>query len=77
MVGNLWFIAAAALTAGVLLLLALRRASRGADCCARSRPGASPSAGGAAPTSHSSLERARSGLSLPTAPVAEDAGSEA
>lgn len=42
MAGNLWFIAAAALAAGALLLRAQRRGSPGTDCCARSRPGGQP-----------------------------------
>lgn len=69
MAGNLWFIAAAALAAGAMLLRAQRRGSPGTDCCARSRPGASLSAG-----SHSSSEQERSGQSR--AGASEDAGSQ-
>lgn len=78
MAGNLWFIAAAALAAaalaaGALLLRAQRRGSPGTDCCARSRPGASLSAG-STPTPHSSSEQERSGQSR--AGASEDAGSQ-
>ncbi|MDK4320082.1 MAG: hypothetical protein DI558_05145 [Corynebacterium propinquum] len=73
MAGNLWFIAAAALAAGALLLRAQRQGSPGTDCCARSRPGASLSAG-STPTPHSSSEQERSGQSR--AGASEDAGSQ-
>lgn len=76
MVGNLWFIAAAALATGVLLLQAQRRDSPGTGCCARSRPGASLSAAGSTPTPPSS-EQDRSVLSRAGASAAKDAGSQA
>ncbi len=75
MAGNLWFITPAALTAGVLLLLAQRRASPGTNCCAR--PEASRSAGRSTPSSHPSPEQERSGLSRPGAFAAKNAGSKA
>ena len=75
MAGNLWFITAAALTAGVLLLLAQRPASPGTNCCAR--PVASLSAGGSTPSSHPSPEQERSGFSRPGASAAKDEGSKA
>lgn len=75
MAGNLWLIAAAALAAGVLLLQVQRRGSPGTDCCARSRPGGSLSAG-SAPTPHLSLEQERSGQSRAGASAVKDAGPE-
>ena len=75
--GNLWFIAAAVLAAGLVFLLAQRRASPGTDCFARSRQGVNVSGADSTPTPHSSPEQERSGLSRPGAPAAEYAGSQA
>ncbi|RKO21873.1 hypothetical protein D7Z96_15045 [Pseudarthrobacter phenanthrenivorans] len=77
MAGNLWFVAAAALAAGLLLLQAQRRSSPGMDCCDGSRPEDSLSAAVLTPTSHLSPEQERSGLSRSGASAAKDAGSRA
>lgn len=76
MAGNLWIIAPGALAAAVLLMQAQRRGSPGTDCCARSRQGASLSAG-STPTPHSSPEQERSGQSRAGASAVKDAGSPA
>lgn len=77
MAGNLWFIAAAALAAGLLFLLAQRRTIPQTECCARSRPEDSLSAAVLTPTSHLSPEQERSGRSRAVASVAKDAGPRA
>lgn len=73
--GNSWFIAAASLAAGLLLLQAQRQASPATDCYARSRPGTSLSAVGPTPTNHSFPEQERSGQSQTGASTLKDAGS--